>query len=247
MTYISLIVIGFLIGVLVLSTGGGGAAMYLGVLTTFFHLSTPVAVATSIFTAFPSLVVGAIGHYRNHNIRFKVGNRMLIAAVPATIIGSLLSPYIPKDIYTWIVAVIFVLLGIQIFIQIFSPSKSKKHSKYDNLKATMFGIISGLMVGVAGLSGGGPILAGLLLLNLDMVRAVATSAYILVGTSGVGLIFHLNNNINWSIGFSLMAGAILGALVAPRLLAKVDPIKFTTYVKPALAVLIIFMGIKMVI
>lgn len=247
MTYISLVVIGFLIGLLVLSTGGGGAALYLGVLTSLFHLSAPVAAATSIFTAFPSLVVGAIGHYKTGNIRFKIGNQMLIAAIPATIIGSLLSPYIPRDIYTWIVAIILIVLGLQILVQHFFPNKNNKKSKYINLKASLFGIVSGLMVGVAGLSGGGPILAGLLILNLDMVRAVATSAYILVGTSAIGLIFHLNGNINWSIGISLMIGAVLGALLAPKLLAKIDPVKFTTYVKPVIAVLIIVMGLKMVI
>lgn len=247
MTYLSLVIIGFLIGLLVLSTGGGGGALYLGVLTSLFHLSGPVAAATSLFTAFPSLVVGSIGHYKTGNIRFKVGNRMIIAAIPATIVGSLLSPYIPKIIYTWIIAIILIILGIQILVQFIFPSKNKKKSKFDNLKATLFGVISGLMVGVAGLSGGGPILAGLLLLNLDMVRAVATSSYVLVGTSAIGLIFHLNGNIDWSIGISLMIGAIIGAIVAPRLLSKVNPIKFNTYVKPLMSVLIIFMGIKMII
>ncbi|MFC6322382.1 sulfite exporter TauE/SafE family protein [Companilactobacillus baiquanensis] len=247
MTYIALIAIGFLIGLLVLSTGGGGGALYLGVLTGLFHLSAPVAAATSLFTAFPSLVVGAIGHYRSGNVRFKIGNRMIITAIPATIIGSLLSPYIPKIIYTWIIAIVLIALGLQIFIQLFFPSKNIKKSKYDNLKASIFGIVSGLMVGIAGLSGGAPILAGLLLLNLDMVRAVATSSYVLVGTSVIGLIFHLNGNIDWSIGISLMIGAVIGAFLAPKLLSKVNPVKFNTYVKPIIAVLIVFLGLKMII
>lgn len=160
MTYLALVLIGFVIGVFVLSTGGGGAAFYLGVLTSLFHLSAPVAAATSLLTAFPSLVVGAFGHYRTGNIRFKVGNRMLISAIPAVVIGALISPYIPLKIYTWIVAIILAVLGLQILIQLIFPrANSNKKSTNDSLKASMFGVISGLMVGVAGLSGGGPILA----------------------------------------------------------------------------------------
>ncbi|WP_125590140.1 sulfite exporter TauE/SafE family protein [Companilactobacillus jidongensis] len=249
MTYLALVIIGFVIGVFVLSTGGGGAAFYLGVLTSVFHLSAPVAAATSLLTAFPSLVVGAFGHYRTGNIRFKVGNRMLIAAIPAVVVGALISPYIPLKVYTWIVAIILVVLGLQILIQLIFPSKnSNKKSTNDSLKASLFGVVSGLMVGIAGLSGGGPILAGLLLLNLDMVRAAATSSYVLAGTTCVGLLFHLSGgNINWSIGISLMIGAILGALVAPKLLAKVDPIKFNKYLRPFIGVLLVIMGARMVI
>ena len=251
MTFLSLILIGFVIGVFVISTGGGGAAFYLGVLTSLFHLSAPVAAATSLLTAFPSLVVGAYGHYRTGNIRFKVGNRMMISAIPAVVIGAWIAPYIPIKIYTWIVAIILVVLGVQILIQHFFPSKSKdskKKSSNDAVKASIFGAISGLMVGVAGLSGGGPILAGLLLLNLDMVRAAATSSYVLVGTTGVGLLFHLSGgNVDWSIGLNLMIGAILGALVAPILLAKVNPVKFNNYVRPVIGVLLVVMGLKMVL
>lgn len=224
MTYVSLILAGFVIGVFVLSTGGGGAAIYLGILTSFFHLSAPLAAATSLLTAFPSLCVGAFGHYRAGNIRFKVGNQMMLSAIPATIVGALVSPYIPKNIYTWIVALILMALGIQILYQrYFSKSNENKPAKNVGTKAAMFGVVSGLMVGIAGLSGGGPIIAGLLLLNLDMIRAAATSAYVLVGTSGVGLLFHLSSgNIQWKLGLSLMIGAIFGAILAPKLLAKME-------------------------
>ncbi|MFD1470916.1 sulfite exporter TauE/SafE family protein [Companilactobacillus mishanensis] len=249
MTYVSLILIGFAIGLFVLSTGGGGAALYIGVLTTFFHLSAPVAAATSLFTAFPSLCVGAYGHYRTGNIRFKIGNKMLISAIPAAIVGALVSPYIPMKIYTWIVAIILTVLGIQIlYSRFFSNKKADAKTAHANLKTALFGILAGLMVGIAGLSGGGPVIAGLLVMNLDMIRAAATSSYILVGTTGVGLLFHLSTgNIDWKIGVCLMIGAIVGGLVAPKMLAKMDPVKFNNYVKPFIGILLVVMGLHMVI
>lgn len=247
MVWFILLVTGFLVGLFVLSTGGGGAAVYLGLLTTLFHLSPAVAASTSLFTAFPSLLVGAYGHYRTGQIHFRVGNQMLLAAIPATIIGALISPIIPQKLYTWIVATILFLLGLEILIKILISS-NQRPATHKTLQAILYGIISGLMVGIAGLSGGGPIIAGLLALGLDMVPAAATSAYVLVGTSFVGLLFHLSaNNIDWRIGIYLAIGAILGAFCAPRLLAKSNPAHLNTIMKPLMAGLLMFMGLKMVL
>lgn len=95
---------GILVGFFVIAMGGGGAAIYLGILTGVFGLSAASATATSLFTAVPSLVVGVYSQYRSGNINFKIGNNLLLSAIPATIVGSLVSHLIPNDIYKWIVA-----------------------------------------------------------------------------------------------------------------------------------------------
>lgn len=245
MMWLVFLIIGFLVGLLVISTGGGGAAIYLGLLTSIFGLAPAVAASTSLFTAFPSLVVGAYGHYRTGQIHFKVGNQMLLTAIPATVVGALLAPYIPNDVYTWIVAIILTGLGIQVLVKRFLMTHAKA-PRHQSAQAAIYGLLSGIMVGVAGLSGGGPIIAGLLVLGLDMLPAAATSSYVLVGTSLVGLLFHLSaNNIDWQVGTWLMIGAVVGALCAPRLLMHVDPAKLNYYVKPFMGVLLIFMGLRM--
>ncbi|MGX6427685.1 sulfite exporter TauE/SafE family protein [Levilactobacillus yonginensis] len=247
MEWVTLVVIGFLVGLLVISTGGGGAAIYLGILTSVFGLAPAVAASTSLVTAFPSLIVGAYGHYRTGQIHFKVGNQMLITAVPATVVGALIAPYIPNRPYTWIVAIILTGLGVQILVKRFL-SHNDRPAKHQSAQAAMYGVISGILVGVAGLSGGGPIIAGLLVLGLDMLPAAATSSYVLVGTSLIGLIFHLSaNNIDWSIGLSLMIGAVVGAFCAPRLLAHVNPTKLNDYAKPFIGIMLLFMGVRMVL
>ncbi|WP_125583069.1 sulfite exporter TauE/SafE family protein [Levilactobacillus cerevisiae] len=247
MMWLVFLIIGFLVGLLVISTGGGGAAIYLGLLTSVFGLAPAVAASTSLFTAFPSLVVGAYGHYRTGQIHFKVGNQMLLTAIPATVVGALLAPYIPNDVYTWIVALILTGLGIQVLVKRFL-SHSNKPVRHQGIQAAIYGMLSGVMVGVAGLSGGGPIIAGLLVLGLDMLPAAATSSYVLVGTSLVGLLFHLSaNNIDWNVGIGLMIGAVLGALCAPRLLMHVDPAKLNYYIKPFMGILLLFMGLRMIL
>ena len=155
---IILVLLGFLVGAFIMTMGGGGGAFYLGIMTGVAHLSPSTAAATSLFTAIPALAVGCYSHYRTGNMRFHAGNRILLTAVPATVVGSLAAPYIPELVYSWAIAIIFMVLGVQMLRQSFGR-KAKKTTQ-PAWFAYVLGMISGLMVGVAGLSGGGPIMAG---------------------------------------------------------------------------------------
>ncbi|QGV24811.1 sulfite exporter TauE/SafE family protein [Lentilactobacillus kefiri] len=238
MSIIYLIITGFIIGTIVITLGGGGAAFYLGILTMVFGLGPASAAATSLVTSFPSLLIGSYSYFRLHKIKLKIAWRMIIFAVPAVVVGSLLSPHIPAKIYSFIIGGILAILGIQTLF-----SKQDGHKKPNKWLAPIYGVISGLMVGIGGLSGGGPVVAGLLVMGTDMVTAAATSSLVLVVMTATGLIFHLSaGNVDWSVGLGLMFGAIMGSFLAPVLLGKLDPKKFTKYVKPILGVLLVVMG-----
>jgi len=236
-----LIIVGILVGTFVISLGGGGAAIYLGILSSTFHLSPAVAAATSIVTALPSIIIGIIGYIRQGKVNFKIGNQMLIAALPAVIVGSLIAPHIPTNLYKWIIAIILIGLGLQIFFK----HENKRQTKPNRLAASFYGVISGLMVGVAGLSGGGPILTGLLLLGLDTFNATATSTYVLVGMSILGAEFHLTTgNVYWQAGIPLIIGTVIGAILAPFVVKFLSRDGHGGHLNYVIAILLIFMGIK---
>ncbi|WP_304057730.1 permease, partial [Levilactobacillus namurensis] len=67
------LVYGFLIGVFISLMGGGGAAMYLGVLTSQLGIATAVAAPTSLIVAIPALIFGCITQIRIHNVQFSLG------------------------------------------------------------------------------------------------------------------------------------------------------------------------------
>ncbi len=58
-TYIALPIVGFVVGLLIVSLGGGGGAVYVGILTVFFHISPAIAASTSLATTIPTTAVGA--------------------------------------------------------------------------------------------------------------------------------------------------------------------------------------------
>jgi uncharacterized membrane protein YfcA len=260
-------IVGIVIGMIVIAFGGGGAAIYLGVLTAVFHLAPAAAAATSIVTALPSILIGVIGYWRQGKIDVKLGNRMLLTALPAVLIGSLAAPYIPQTLYSWIIGVILIALGLQI-----SLAKSKKNAKDEKApsstptpssttrtvfaisnrtKASLFGVLSGLMMGVAGLSGGGPVLAGLLLMGLELFNATATSSYVLAGMSILGAGLHLaTGGVDWSAGLPLMIGAMIGAVLAPLLVKALGSRMQGSQaqgVKRVLGILFVAMGIKTIL
>lgn len=247
MSTILLIVAGILIGTFVIALGGGGAAIYLGILSSAFHLPPAEAAATSIITALPSLLIGTFIYIKQKKVNFHYGNQMLIAALPAVIVGSLLAPHIPQLFYKWLIAIILILLGGQILYKQRKSSANKTVSS-NKYAAVLYGIISGLMVGIAGLSGGGPVLAGLLILGLDTFDATATSSYVLSGMSLLGACFHLSSgDVYWQAGIPLIIGAIVGAIIAPIFVNHLAKNKHTAWTQYLIAILLIVMGIKSII
>lgn len=241
-----LIFLGFLVGAFIISMGGGGGSFYLGILIGVAHLSPASAAATSLFTALPALAVGTYSHYRTGNMKFSYGNKILVTALPATVVGSLVSGYIPVTIYNWAIAIILFGLGVQTILK--SVGRGKSAANLKPWTVYLFGVLSGLMVGIAGLSGGGPVMAGLLLLGLNMPQAAATSSYTLIALSIVGLGFHsTQGNINWQVGLLTMAGSLVGAAIMPRFLARFDPRKVTLILRPVMGILLVLMAVRFIV
>ncbi|MFR0771174.1 MAG: sulfite exporter TauE/SafE family protein [Limosilactobacillus pontis] len=240
---ILLITVGLLVGIFVISLGGGGGAIYLGVLTALFSLPPATAAATSIVTALPALVLGSWAYYRRGMIDFHLGNRMLVAAIPSIFVGFWLSPWLPEQTYKLVIGLILVALGIQLIYKVYhQPVRKQVASKWGrSLRDSRWP--DGRY---RGLSGGGPITAGLLLLNVRMANASATSAYVLVGMSVVGAILHLTGgSVDRAAAGGLVAGSLVGALLAPPVILWLTrKSQRTLIIKLVLGIMLILMGIK---
>ncbi len=237
-----MIIVGLAVGIFVISSGGGGGAIYLGVLTGIFQLSPGAAAATSIVTSLPALVMGSWSYYRRGLINFHLGNRMMVAAIPSIFVGYFMSPFLPESVYKLVIGLILVFLGLQLVYKVYHQSSQGQSRISPQTASVIYGIIGGLMVGIAGLSGGGPITTGLLLLGAPMARASGTSSYVLVGMSIVGATLHISSgSIDWHAAGGLIAGSLVGAFLAP-------PIVLWMTKKPQRARIVkLFMGIFIIV
>lgn len=246
--YIMLPIVGFVVGLLIISLGGGGGAVYVGILTVFFHIPPGIAASTSLATTIPTTAVGTFSHWKAGNVNWRFGLTMLIGGVVGSIIGSLCSGLLPESLYNKVTGAILLLLAVQMLVSYIKKKGDAReadqtYKKSNTVKAVCFGLLGGVMSGLVGLSGGGPIIAGLMILGCQALETVGTSVLVLLGIAVTGFITHLGiGSIDWKLVGLLTIGTVCGAFVGPLLLKRADKKKLERVLQPVLFIMIVVMG-----
>lgn len=243
---------GLLIGFIMISLGMG-AALYIGCFITLFHLSDKTAAASALITTLPALLIGTFFYQRKKLVDFHQGNKLLIWTLGGTILGSIIVPFINQRYYQIIISIILIVLSLTILYKAWIaphlPTKARQKDQHlDQATASFAGVISGIMTGLAGMSGGGPLVAGMLLLDAPVAVAAATSSYIRIWTAAAGIALHWNTmHIAWQPVIFMTLGTIIGAAIAPFVMehfGKSQKSTFTHIMKPLIALILFYMGIK---
>jgi uncharacterized membrane protein YfcA len=248
--YIMLPIVGFFVGLLIISLGGGGGAVYVGILTVFFNIPPAIAASTSLATTIPTTAMGTFSHWKAGNVNWRFGLTMLAGGVVGSIIGSLFSGWLPQNLYNKLTGAILLLLAVQMLVSFLKKKRAaaethpdKTVSRGDMVKAIGFGLLGGAMSGLVGLSGGGPIVAGLMILGCQALETVGTSVLVLLGIAVTGFVAHLSlGDIDWALVGLLTAGTMCGAFVGPSLLSRVDKAKLEKVLQPLLFLMTLVMG-----
>ena len=240
--------VGFLIGVLIISLGGGGGAFYVGILTGFFDVPPEIAATTSLATIIPTVAVGAVSHYRAGNVNVKLGTVMIAGAVVGAVAGSLFSNSLPINLYNKVTGVLLFVLGVQMLMKYLKKEQPEDLSgnlkKADILKALVYGFAGGGMSGLVGLSGTAPVIAGLTVLRCDALKTVGTSVFVLAGISVTGFLMHVGlGDADWTLAGLLVSGTTAGAFAGPLILGKMDRKKLKKFLPPVLIGMTFFMSV----
>lgn len=243
------ILLGFLVGAFVSIIGGGGASLYLGILTSQLHIPVAVAAPTSLLIAFPALFAGWLTQLRIKNIDFHYAWQMIIASIPGILGGTWVAKYLSTAVYNWVVGLILISMGLLVEVKAFRQKATPDQPAKDHpWLARGLGVLSGLMVGIGGLSGGAPTVAGLTILGLPAFRAAGTTTFVLWAMSSIGLVSHLfTSHFAWRAGLGIMVGAIAASILTPLVLNRFDYRRFNRYLTPVLGLIIIYFGLKMII
>ena len=247
---------GFLVGFLVSSLGGGGG-LYVPVLTLVFGVPPQVAVATSLASVLPTTAAGAFSHYREGNVDIRTGFILGIGGIIGTLIGAYIANMIPPLLLKKALGFFTLIMLIPILRSFLKRRKNEKseETKKESISltgkkkftASFFGIASGLMAGVFGLSGTPPVTMGLYILGLPAMLVVGTSVFVLIFNSvtGIGSYFLLGR-LDVPLILLLGSGAILGAYLGPKVLKKIDPKTFEKIYGPLIVSISLIMGIGLI-
>lgn len=113
------------------------------------------------------------------------------------------------------------------------------------LKKIIIGFIAGIVSGLFA-SGGGMIVVPALvyLLNVDEVKARATSLFVILPmVIASGIFYYKNDYIDWKIGILCAIGGIIGGFLGSKYLKKIPII----YLKLSFTIFLIYVSIKMII
>jgi uncharacterized membrane protein YfcA len=228
--YLWLPLIGFIVGLWGSMLGGGGGFFFIPILTLLFKVPAQIAVATSLAASIPICIIGSLGHYRNGNIDVRMGLVFAVAGIIGAFAGAKLTSIMTSDqlknsfgIYSIIIALIMIRAnwkekraeanGIKI------PEVSRLHKM---TSGSFFGFLSGIITGTFGTSGTAPVQAGLFAMRMPVKLVLGTSLMVSAVNTFSALGGHfLVGEIDLTLVYCLTAGAIIGSLLGPKLLAGV--------------------------
>ncbi len=251
--YFLLPLIGLIVGLFATIFGGGGGFIFLPVLTLIFNVPAQTAVITSLIATLPIGFVGVYGYHKKGHVNFKVS--FMFAAFG--IVGTFLATYFTskigteqlKDgfgIYTFLLAM-SIIYGV--LRKNGNQNYSNKSSGYiRNIKAGIYGLFGGAISGSFGTSGTGPVLAGLLSMQIPLKLVIGTSLAIVTFNAMSAVAAHvLVGRIDVTLIAFLTTGSIIGALMGPKVVSKTKTENKENKARIMYALVLIVVGLLMII
>jgi uncharacterized protein len=242
-TLILLPIIGFIIGLLVSTIGGGGGALYVPILT-LLGVTPQVAVATSLATVLPTTAVGAYSYHQMGDVDVHTGVILGIGGLVGTLIGAYIANMIPPNLLKEALGLMLLVTAIPMVKRALEERKKRKTmdkndetTKQETVEdkksvtitgpkkvvASLFGVLGGILAGVFGISGTQPVQAGLYTLGLPAMVVIGTTTLVLVFNSIAGIGgYLLLGRFDLTLIVLLCIGTVVGAFLGPKLLGKVD-------------------------
>jgi uncharacterized membrane protein YfcA len=224
---------GFVVGL----TGVGGGALMTPILLIFFGVSPTTAIATDLWFAAITKLVGARVHHTNGNVDWPVAKRLWLGSLPMAllivVIVSLGAQVAKVDWLTKAIGIVVLITAIGLLVapKLVAYARGRRIGQPERFKAAqpalivMSGGVLGLCVALTSVGAGA--LGSVMLLYLYPLRMtphrlVATDivhAIPLAVVAGLGYLFA--GMVDWWMLASLLVGSIptvlLGSLLAGRI------------------------------
>lgn len=213
--------IGFLGGLL----GKGGSAIATPILAAV-GVPPALAIAAPLPATLPSTIVAAEQYRRGALVDRSLVRWALLAGVPTTVLGALLTRWAPADALVLATDVVVIALGVRLLLGIGHAHPAVDLDPADRQRRTILvaagtGFVAGLLA-----SGGGFLLAPLFatVVRLPLKRALGTSLAVASVLAVPGSVVHLLlGHLDWGIVLPFALGSLPLAAVGARMAIRLDP------------------------
>lgn len=246
---------GFVVGL----TGVGGGALMTPILLIFFGVSPTTAIATDLWFAAITKLVGARVHHTNGNVDWQVAKRLWLGSLPMAllivVIVSLGAQVAKVDWLTKAIGIVVLItaMGLLVAPKLVAYARGRRIGQPERFKAVQpaLTVVSGGVLGlcVALTSVGAGALGSVMLLYLYPLRMtphrlVATDivhAIPLTVVAGLGYLFA--GMVDWWMLASLLVGSVPTVLLGSLLAGKIPG----RAVQIALALVLMAAGVKVLV
>lgn len=220
--YILVVLTGLVSG-FINTLAGSGSLLTLPLLI-FMGLPANVANGTNRIAILLQSLVAVDGFKRNKVFEWREGLWLTVPATIGSFLGALMAVNIDEQLMN---RVIGALMVVMLILLIYKPERwLKEHSKEGEFKPGLLSIIVFFAIGFYGgfiqAGVGFFLLAGLVLnAGFNIVKANGIKVLIVLVYTTIALgVFVYNNQVNYSLGFILGAGSMVGAWIATRMAIK---------------------------
>ena len=250
--YFFALIIGLIMGII----GGGGSILGVPIFVYLFDMNALTATTLSLFVVGVASAVGATGNAKQGNVDFKTSLLFGIPSVLSVIfVRKIILPHLPDPLFSIgtfpieknlfilvLFAALMLISSIKMIVGNQKIETTNQSPQYPMLVTQ--GIAVGMITGMIGAGGGFLIVPALvMLLNLEMKKAIGTSMMIISMNSLLGFLSSQKTGINWQFLLIFTSIAVIGMLIGIQLAKKIDGKKL----KPIFGWFVLMMGIYIII
>jgi uncharacterized membrane protein YfcA len=228
---LSLLVVGFLAGLLGGLIGTGGCSVMLPILHFWMGYPASIAVGTTLFAVIFTAISGGYGHLVRRNLDVRAVAWLGGAGIAGVLLGSWLFTLLAgqAQLLGLILGLIFLWPAIRM---IWEGLTQRKLPQREGTTIpgpvwgwAVFGFVVGIATGIAGLGGGYALVPGLIYLfgapvYITMGSSLATMIPLAVVGGGIKL---AQGFVDLGAGLLLAAGTVVGAQVGAAIIKRFKP------------------------
>lgn len=224
------VLLGSLVGFSLGLIGGGGSILTVPLLVYVIGEPVSAAISTSLAIVGSNALAGFVAHWRQHQVRLRIGVVFGLAGTVGAFAGTWLGHILPGREILFLFALFMLAAALTMLLRNDRSASAEKHGAFEEprtvrgwsrILATGVGV--GVLTGFFGVGGGFVVVPALvILLGMPMRLAVGTSLLIIVINSAAGLAAHLQyGGVSVPTAVLFVLGGLMGTAAGARLAGRV--------------------------
>ncbi len=235
-----LIIFGFFLGLVDTAIGMGYGTMGTPILL-IAGLSPKIAVPSILVSQFIGAACGSISHRKYKNVDVldfkgkdgKIAFAMVGFGILGAVVGVIAAIKLPSIYVSTYIGLLVAAMGVILLL--------KPKSSFSWIKFIVISIVSGFNKAISG-GGYGPVsTGGLLIAGHDVKKSIGTTVFsvAIINLFSFGIYLLSHSITNYAIMLALSTGALLGAIIGPKITKRVEMERDTNI----MGVIVLILGI----